>query len=57
MNMKVQKVHFNGVDYTAHDLESKSLDDLTKLRNLIGINLGGSRIQKFQSKPKGVTGC
>lgn len=57
MNMNVQKIHFNEKDYTAHDLESIDLDDLTKLRNLIGVNLGGSRIQKFQSKPKGVTGC
>lgn len=57
MNMNVAKIHFNEKDYVAHDLESMSLEDLTKLRNLIGVNLGGSRIQKFQSKPKGVTGC
>ncbi len=57
MNMNVTKIHFNDKDYAAHDLESLSLDDLTKLRNLIGVNLGGSRIQKFQTKPKGVTGC
>lgn len=57
MSMNVKMIHFNDKDYVAHDLESMSIEDLTKLRNLIGVNLGGSRIQKFQSKPKGVTGC
>jgi len=57
MNMAVNKITFNEKEYTAHDLESMSIEDLTKLRNLVGVNLGGSRIQKFQSKPKGVTGC
>ncbi len=57
MSMDVKTVRFNEKDYTARDLEDMTLEDLTKLRNLIGVNLGGSRIQKFQSKPKGVTGC
>lgn len=57
MNMEVKKIHFNDLDYAANDLEAMPLEDLTKLRNLIGVNLGGSRIQKFQSKSKGVTGC
>lgn len=57
MAMDVKTVTFNGKDYTANDLEGMSVEDLTKLRNLIGVNLGGSRIQKFKSKAKGVTGC
>ncbi len=57
MNMEVKTITFNGKDYSANDLEGMSLEDLTKLRNLIGVNLGGSRIQKFQSKAKGVSGC
>ena len=57
VGMEVEKREFSGNKYTVEMLSKLAQNDLTSLRNLIGVNLGASKVQKFHSHNKGVEGC